>query len=406
MSATNGSAAAVRLLEVRSTYRGGGGPDKTILLSAECHDPKRVQAVVAYVRDARDTEFSIGARARGRGFPYHELVESGKIDVRVIRRLRRLVVEHGINIIHGHDYKSDLLAFLTALTFGRSRPALVSTAHAWVILGPRGALYRRLDVALMRRFDHLIAVSHATRDEMLAVGLDPGKITVIHNAIDTEAWSPVTVSRDLRGKLGLADHFPVIGYVGRITPEKDLVTWLQAAALVSRACPRAGFVLFGEGRDGQTQQDLDALVTSLGIQDRVVFGGYRADPAPAYAACDLFLMSSLREGLPNSVLEAMALGLPVVSVDVAGVKELVENGSTGFILAQRDSEGLARALIRLATDHDLRRRMGRAGRARVEREFAFSRRLTRVEALYERVIEARLLRQGARATEDRTPCAG
>ena len=392
MTPTNGSGAApVRLLEVRSTYRGGGGPDKTILLSAERHDPKRVRTVVAYVRDVRDDQFSIGARARGRGFLYHELVESGKLDIRVILRLRRLVTEHGINIIHGHDYKSDLLAYLTGLSLGASRPALVSTAHAWVILGPRGQLYRRLDIALMRRFEHLIAVSHATRAEMVAAGLDPGKISVVHNAIDTEAWSLAAVSPHVRRQLGLSDHFPVVGYVGRITPEKDLATWLRAAALVARACPRAGFVLFGEGRDGATQRELEDLATSLGIRDRVVFGGYLSHPAPAYAACDLFLMSSLREGLPNSVLEAMALGVPVVSVDVAGVKELVEHGTTGFIRPQRDAQGLADALVRLATDDHLRRRMGEAGRERVEREFSFSRRLARIEELYERVIESRLV---------------
>jgi glycosyltransferase involved in cell wall biosynthesis len=89
----------------------------------------------------------------------------------------------------------------------------------------------------------------------------------------------------------------------------------------------------------------------------------------------------------------MALGVPVVSVDVAGVKELVEHGTTGFIRPQRDAQGLADALVRLATDDHLRRRMGEAGRERVEREFSFSRRLARVEELYERVIECRLMRR-------------
>jgi glycosyltransferase involved in cell wall biosynthesis len=383
--------APVRLLEVRSTFRGGGGPDKTILLSAERHDPKRVSVVVAYVRDANDHEFSIGDRARARGLRYHEIVESGRVDPRVVLALRRLVREHGINVMHGHDYKSDLFAFLTARSLGAARPALVSTAHAWVMLGMKGAFYRRLDIALMRRFEHLIAVSHATRAEMVAEGLAPGRISVVHNAVDTDAWRPEAASRQLREHLGLAGRFPVVGYVGRITPEKDLVTWLRAAACLAQACPRAGFVLFGEGRDGQTRRELEALARALGIADRVVFAGYCAEPIHAYAACDLFLLTSLREGLPNSVLEAMAMGLPVVSVDVAGVAELIADGITGFVTRQKDVDGLADALMALGTDERLRTRMGRAGRERVEREFSFSRRLARIEDLYEAAIEARLM---------------
>src|SRR5262245_66650076 len=125
----------------------------------------------------------------------------------------------------------------------------------------------------MRRFDHLIAVSHATQAEMTARGLDARRITVLHNAIDTETWSRDVVPDALRDTLGLRDRFPVVGYVGRITPEKDLVTWLQTAALVAKRCPRASFVLFGEGRDGTTRQELEQLARDLDIADRVVFAG-------------------------------------------------------------------------------------------------------------------------------------
>jgi glycosyltransferase involved in cell wall biosynthesis len=381
-----GTMPPIRLLELRNTYKWGGGPDKTILLSAAQHDPSRVSVVVAYVRDAHDHEFRIADKARALGLTFYEIVEHGKFDLHVLRAIRDIIIHHDINLIHSHDYKSDLFAYLLSRRLSRRRIALLSTAHAWVMLGIRGSLYRRLDLLLMRRFTHLIAVSQATKNEMTAAGLPAAMISVIHNAIDTDIWSPAQVSRNLREEWGLGQAFPIIGYVGRIMPEKDLETWLRAAALVAEKFPHAGFVLVGEGRDGHTLHQLRDLAASLGINKRVIFSGYQETLPPFYRSFDIFFMSSRREGLPNSILEAMALGLPVVTTDVAGAKELVINGETGFVLPQQDVYGLAEALNTLSDNQDMRWRMGQAGRRRVEREFSFTGRLQRIESLYEHLI--------------------
>jgi glycosyltransferase involved in cell wall biosynthesis len=118
----------------------------------------------------------------------------------------------------------------------------------------------------------------------------------------------------------------------------------------------------------------------------VHFPGYRSQLLPVYAAFDLFVLTSRREGLPNSVLEAMAMGLPVVTTDVAGTKELVLHGETGFVLPQGDVDGIARAMLTLIDDTPLRQHMGLAGRQRVEQEFSFMGRLQRIEALYARIL--------------------
>jgi glycosyltransferase involved in cell wall biosynthesis len=378
--------ARVRLLELRNTYKWGGGPDKTILLSAERHDRSRVEVVVAYIRDVRDREFTIGDKARAKGLTYYEIEERSKFDPRVLKALREIIARHDINLIHGHDHKSDLFAYFLRRWLWSWRLSVVSTAHAWVMLGLKGEIYRRMDLSLMRRFDHLIAVSHATKDEMILAGVRSDLISVIHNGIDTDAWAPNRVSWSLRDELKLGQAFLVIGYVGRIMPEKDLVTWLRAAALVAKRFPLAQFVLVGEGKDDGTLGELRRLASELGIADRTHFPGYRSDLLPVYAAFDIFVLSSRREGLPNSILEAMALGLPVVTTDVAGAKELVVDGKTGYVLPQGDVQGIAHALIELVENEVLRRQMSKAGRERVEREFSFSTRLQRIEALYERVL--------------------
>ena len=223
----------VRLLELRNTYKWGGGPDKTVLLSAARHDRARVSTVVAYIRGAHDDQFTIADRARELGLTFYEIIEQGKFDLRVLRAIRDIIARHDINLIHAHDYKTDLLAYLVRLVLRRRPLALLSTAHGWALLGPRGELYRRLDLRLMRRFDHLIAVSQATTKGLVAAGVPASAISVIHNGIDTDAWSPRQAHADLRSTLGQGRHFPVVGYVGRITPEKDLHTWLHAAALVN-----------------------------------------------------------------------------------------------------------------------------------------------------------------------------
>jgi glycosyltransferase involved in cell wall biosynthesis len=257
------------------------------------------------------------------------------------------------------------------------------------MLGFKGELYRRLDLALMRRFDHLIAVSHATKDEMIEGGVAPDVISVIHNGIDTETWTPNHASGSLRHELGLGGVYPVIGYVGRIMPEKDLETWICTAALVAKKFPEARFVLVGEGKDNATLEQLKILAREVGIAERTYFPGYLSDLPPVYASFDLFFLSSRREGLPNSILEAMAMGLPVVTSDVAGAKELVVNGETGFVLPQQDVDGLASAIISILGEGHRRLCMGRAGRQRVTRQFSFSHRLRRVEDLYEQIVSPR-----------------
>jgi glycosyltransferase involved in cell wall biosynthesis len=379
------SAPEIRLLELRNTYKWGGGPDKTILLSAERHNRARVKAVVAYIRSDDDSEFRVGERAAGR-VDFYDIRERAKLDPRVFAVIRKIIIDHDINVVHGHDYKSDLFAYVVRRWMWRRRIALLSTAHAWVMLDARGQLYRKLDLFLMKRFDHLIAVSHATKAEMVEAGVSPEMITVVHNAIDTDAWDRGRAAGDLRDELGLSGAFPVVGYVGRIMPEKDLETWLRAAAVLARGHAGARFVLVGDGRDDGTRAGLERLAAELGIADRVIFTGYRSDLLAVYATFDMFLLTSRREGLPNSLLEAMAMGLPVVTTDVAGAKELVVDRKTGFVLPQGDVDGIAAALGALTADERLRRDMSAAGRARIEQDFSFARRLERIEELYERIV--------------------
>ena len=377
----------VRLLELRNTYKWGGGPDKTILLSAEQHDRLRIEVVVAYVRDGRDHEFTIGHKGRSKGLIVYEIEERNKFDLEVLKTLQEIVLRHDINLIHSHDYKSDLFAYLLKWKLRRRPLALVSTLHGWALLGLRGYLYRILDLLVMRHFDRVIAVSHATKAEAVRAGLPSNLVSVIHNAIDTEVWSHNKGQGSIRRKLGLVNVFPIIGYVGRISTEKDLTSWLRAAALVAKRYPLARFVWVGEGRDERLLNELKELAADLGIAKNFVVLGYREDLQVLYAMFDVFFLSSVREGICNSLLEAMAMGLPVVATNAGGTKELVVNEQMGYVISPGHVEAMAEALITLICDKSSRELMGRTARAHVHEHFSFTARLRSIESLYEIVLE-------------------
>ena len=313
----------VRLLEIRNTYKWGGGPDKTILLSAEKHNRSLVEPVVAYIRDATDHEFQIGKKARDKRLTYYEIEETGKFDFSVVNRLCEIISDHGINLIHAHDYKTDLFAYLVALKLRKRRPAIISTMHGWAVHGIRGRIYWWMDTWLMRRFDHLIAVSEATKNEMVASHVSGDRITTIHNGIDTEFWYPGKLGSRYRENLGIDPDVPVIGYVGRISPEKEMLGWLRAAARIVQEYPTTQLVVVGQGKDESMVLELKALSLELGIAENLMLLGYREDLPGIYSTFDLFYLNSRIEGICNSLLESMAMGVPVVTTDAGGTRELV-----------------------------------------------------------------------------------
>jgi glycosyltransferase involved in cell wall biosynthesis len=181
----------------------------------------------------------------------------------------------------------------------------------------------------------------------------------------------------------------------RISPEKDLETWLRAAALIAQEYPAAQFVVVGEGRDNRLLEQLKNLAGALGIACKVYFLGYREDLPSIYAAFDLFFLSSRREGICNSLLEAMAMGLPIVATDAGGTKELIINDKTGCMVAAGEAEAMARAAVALIRNETLRKKMGKDARNHIKQKFSFSSRLRRIEMLYENILNSGHCQQGA-----------
>ena len=206
-----------------------------------------------------------------------------------------------------------------------------------------------------------------------AIGIDASRVTQIYTGVDTARFVPRDGARAQIGPPGfLSDASFVVGAVGRMIPIKDHVTLVKAFAELTKLMPdgrRARFVLIG---DGPLKAECERLAQESGIERQCWFAGRRDDVAQLIQSFDVFCLTSLNEGINNTVLEAMASGLPVIATAVGGNPELVLDGETGCLVPPASVEALARALLRYAQDSELRARHGRNGRARAEAAFSLT----------------------------------
>jgi glycosyltransferase involved in cell wall biosynthesis len=209
------------------------------------------------------------------------------------------------------------------------------------------------------------------------------RCSLIENAIDTQQYCRRASAAEAKGRLGMDPGRLLVGAVGRLFPEKGFDVLIRSVHALRRAGGDVALVIAGEGED---RPRLEALVRELGVGDRVHLPGHHAEPMVLYEAMDVFALSSLREGLPNVLLEAMALEVPVVATRIAGVPRLVQGGDNGLLVAPGSVEELTQALATLAADAGLRARLAAAGRRTVETRYSFAGRMRKIRALYDRLL--------------------
>jgi glycosyltransferase involved in cell wall biosynthesis len=245
-------------------------------------------------------------------------------------------------------------------------------------------LYDQLDLRLLRHFDVVFMVSETMRGIIGRHGVDPAKMMWVRNAIDSRYFHRSGApSVAMRAQLGIPAHATVIGAVGRLNGEKDYPNFLASAKLLLTKRPDAYFVIVGKG---ELEPQLRQMAAALGLSPRLIFVGHVHDVRQVFELMDLYVLSSTREGLPNTVLEAMAMEVPIVATDVDGVKEAVTHDREAVLVPAQDSERLAAAMDLVLGDTRLRERLVRAARGKVETEFSFAHRTRIMEAMYRRLM--------------------
>lgn len=365
----------------------GGVPDHVMTLARELSAHHDLTLVAAEFHPMHAAELSaLGVEQIV--LPFARLPDP-MTDLRALRGLRQLLRARRFDIAHTHMSKAALLGVLAARTLW-ARPLLVNTAHnlgSLALANPVArAVFRVYDWLLLgRATDAVIVVSERVRAQVLALRLiRPDRVTAIPNGIALHRFAARSErAGTVRAAFGIGEDQVLVVCVARLVWFKGLDTLIAAFAAVAPRCPKAHLLIVGEG---PLAEDLAAQSRDLGLSQRITFAGLRNDVPDILAASDIFVLSSVSEGMPISILEAMASGLPTVATDVGGVRELVAEGETGFVVPARDAPAFAAPLERLCQDKALRKTQGAAARARAQAEFGGAAMAKRTEAVYAKAL--------------------
>jgi glycosyltransferase involved in cell wall biosynthesis len=360
----------VQIVAVIDGYR-LTGPARQLLAAAEAQAGSSVRTSLAiFQRTPGATPFVSTARAGN--VPVQVLPDRFPGDLRTILSIARLSRSPDTSILQTHGYKANVLARVVA-PFARCPWIAVLHGETWESAKVRA--YFALERLAVRAADRVLVVSESMARSVVARGLQAGKVRVVHNACLIEGGSS--------DEAHVTPKEPIIGVVGRLSPEKGVEVALRVFELVRRRVPSARLYVVGEGPE---RVALEEEARRLGLGDSVLWLGYQEDLKHLYSRMSVFLLPSRSEGLPNVVLEAMALGLPVVATAVGGVPEVVTDGRSGFLTSSEDVEGLARRVADLLEDEPLRQRLAQDALHDVRSRFSLGARLSALEQIYREVL--------------------
>lgn len=370
----------INVLHLRDTDR-VCGPGKTIIETALATDRRSFTQRVGLFVSTGGERNAFYDTATARGVDVIPVPTGHRFDPRVIRTLVRIIKEHDIHLVHSHEYKSDILAFLASRLH---RVPIMTTIHGWITNHLKSRVYIGLERRILPRFDRVVAVSAETQRRVLECGVSEDRVDILHNAVVTEHYEPNgRPAGVLRAQFGIPGDAVVVGYVGRLSPEKGQRDLLTAAALLVGQYPRLHVALVGDGPD---RAFLERAANDLGLGARVIFTGHLVDVRPVYQGVDIVALTSHTEGFPNIVLEALCMEKPVLATRVGGVPEIIEDGRTGLLVPAGSPQAIAGALARLLSNPSLGEALAVAGKRVVLERFQFADRVAREEQIYREVL--------------------
>ncbi len=353
-----------------------GGTEQQILELVRRIDRSRFEPHVCCFRYGRKAK-----EIASFGVPVHHEPKRMKADPGLILRLASLMRRERFDIVQTYLWTANTWARLAARLAGV--PIVVASERNVDIWEQR---YKRtIGRWLAHSTDRIIANSEAVRRYLLdRGGLEPDKVVTIYNGVNFERFHAPCDPQVRRQELGIPSSCVLAGVVARVEPAKDHATLLQAMSLIRDRVPNLHLVVVGGGTE---EERLRRLSRELGIADRVHFTGFRTDAAEWLQSLDFSVLSSVKEGLSNSVIESMAAGRSIAATDVGGNAEVIIPEETGLLVPPRDTTALANALARLAESPELREKFGRAGQERVESVFAIAPMLAQTEQLYQSLAQ-------------------
>jgi glycosyltransferase involved in cell wall biosynthesis len=356
-----------------------GGPERQMLGLAR-HLPLDYRSFfLSFSEGGRCQGFLQAARVQGH--QARPLVHDTPHFRAAVREIAGELSRVGADILCCHGYKAGLLGRLAAR---RADVPVVAVSRGWTAENLKVRLYEWLDRFNLRWMDRVVCVSEGQAARVLRAGVDPGRVAVIHNSIDTDRFARPDRRYGclLKGYFSRPPRF-VVGAAGRLSPEKGFGVLLDAARKIAARDSSIGFIHFGDGplRDRITRQ-----IERFGLGDRFILAGQRPDLDRFIPFFDLMVLPSYTEGLPNVVLEAFGASIPVVATAVGGTPEVVEHGTSGYLVPPGDVETLAWHIHEALACDERRRGMGRQGKVCVRERFTFAAQARGYEQLFARLL--------------------
>ena len=350
-----------------------GGAESVLTSLVGGLDKNQYQSVVCLL-----SEGWLSSELRKRNIETLVIPQPRSFDLAWMLRLHRLIRGRDIHVMHSHEFATNIYASMLSVISG---VPVIATVHGKNYYGDKWR--RRVAYRFVARQSLMVAVSNDLRSFLeKRVGIARGRIRVVHNGIDTSHFVRRQETRSGIAGLGIRNDQPVIGTVGNLFVVKGQIHLLRACQLVAKAIPDFVLLIAGEG---DQRRMLETEAAALGITNNVKFLGFRADVPALLQGMDIFVLPSLSEGLPLSVLEALALQKAVVATDVGGVGEILENEINGFIVPPCDPEALANKILLLLRQPQLAAKIGLAGRRTVETAFGLEKMVREYQTLYEEV---------------------
>lgn len=355
-----------------------GGAQEVVLNLATCGDRSRFSHEVATMH-GRGVYWD---RMAALGIPLHSL-SPHKLFPWYAASLPALLLRGKFDVLHCHLVASNIIA----KPLGKicRVPVILNHDHTNDDYRANQRVRLALDTLSNTLATHIIAVSEScSRFLIERENVPAGKITLVQNAIDLGRFSAGCGTKaEARESLALPERAPVVAGVGRLNPQKNFSLFVRVAAEVVKRHPEAVFILAGEGPEGEMLRE---CARESGIAENVRFCGYVADTRRVYLAADVLLMPSLFEGLPMTLLEAMAMRLPVVASALDGIAEVVEDGRDGFLVRSGDRNGFSERVCQLIENPVLAAGIGAAASEKIARDFSSARMCREVEAIYDRYV--------------------
>jgi len=283
----------------------------------------------------------------------------------IIRRLYTVMKERDIHVVRAHKYSASLYGRIAAKLAGV--PVVITSVHGNYRKDLR--LERKIANKLLSRVtDRIVAMSESIRADIIKYdGIDPEKVLVIRNGVDTVVFSPQATAGDIREGLALKDNDTVIGFVGRLVPAKGLQHLIAAFESVRKETGQVKLLIAGSG---QLMDPLKAMARDKGLSNDIIFLGERTDIPQLLGVMDIFVMPSIAEGLPNALLEAMAAARPVVVTSAGGMGEIIQDGVNGLVVPVGNEAALSEGLGKLVKNRSLAEALGTAARQGIENKYS------------------------------------